>query len=175
VFSGAVNVAQVVAIGIALIACVTDLRSQRIPNVLTFGGALAGFIFHALSGGGNGLLLSAAGWAVGAAIFIIPFALGGMGAGDVKLVAALGAWLGPMDTVWLGMYSALAGGVAALGLALARGYLRKALSNVYLLLRYWSVAGIRPLHEVSLAGSGGPRLAYAVPVFGGLVATLWLR
>ena len=174
-FSGAVDVARVVAIVIALIACVTDLRSQRIPNVLTFGGALAGLIFHSLSGGGNGLLLSAAGWAVGAAVFMIPFALGGMGAGDVKLVAALGAWLGPMDTVWLGMYSAVAGGVAALVLALARGYLRKALSNVGLLLRYWSIAGIRPLHEVSLAGSGGPRLAYAVPVFGGLVATLWLR
>ena len=119
--------------------------------------------------------MSVSGWVVGVLVFLLPFALGGMGAGDVKLVAALGAWLGPMDTVWLGMYTALAGGVAALLLAVGRGYLRQALSNIYLLLMHWRISGIRPLHEVSLAGSRGPRLAYAVPVFGGLVATLWLR
>lgn len=170
-----VEVVRVVAIAIALVACVTDLRSQRIPNILTFGGAVAGVVFHSVIGSGEGFFLSVSGWAVGVGVFLLPFALGGMGAGDVKLVAALGAWLGPIDTLWLGMYTALAGGVAALVLALARGYLRQALSNTYMLLMHWRVAGIRPLHEVSLAGSKGPRLAYAVPVLGGLVATLWLR
>lgn len=172
---GGIEIIQVAAVTIGLIACVTDLRRQRIPNLLTFGSALAGIAFQTATAGSAGLLTSIAGWAVGVAIFLIPFVLGGMGAGDVKLVAALGAWLGPMDTVWLGMYTAVAGGVAALALALARGYLRQALSNIYLLLMHWRVAGIRPLHEVSLDGSAGPRLAYAVPVFGGLVATLWLR
>lgn len=174
-FGRAVDVVPVIVIAIALAACVTDLRSRRIPNILTFGGALAGIVFHLIVGSVDGLFLSVSGWAVGVAVFLLPFALGGMGAGDVKLVAALGAWLGPMDTFWLGMYSALAGGVAALVLALASGYLRQALSNIHMLLMHWRVAGIRPLHEVSLSGSKGPRLAYAVPVFGGLVATLWLR
>ena len=172
---GGIGVIQVAAVTVGLIACVTDLRRQRIPNVLTFGGALAGIVYHAVTGGGSGLLTSAAGWAVGVAIFLLPFILGGMGAGDVKLVAALGAWLGPMDTVWLAMYAALAGGIAALVMAVMRGYLRQALTNIYLLLMHWRVAGVRPLHEVSLEGGTGPRLAYAVPVFGGLVATLWLR
>ena len=174
-YGSAVDVVRGAVIAIALVACVTDLRSQRIPNILTFGGALAGVVFHTMIGAGEGFLSSVSGWAVGVAVFMLPFALGGMGAGDVKLVAALGAWLGPMDTLWLGMYTALAGGVAALGLALVRGYLRQALSNIYMLLMHWRVAGIRPLPEVSLEGSRGPRLAYAVPVFGGLVATLWLR
>ena len=173
--STTVDAVQVFVIVIALIACVTDLRSQRIPNVLTFGSALAAVVFHSVMGSWDGLFLSASGWAVGVAVFLLPFALGGMGAGDVKLVAALGAWLGPMDALWLGMYSAVAGGAAAVVLAVARGYLRQALSNIYLLLMHWRITGIRPLHEVSLAGSQGPRLAYAVPVFGGLVATLWLR
>jgi prepilin peptidase CpaA len=175
VFGGTVDIAQVIAVVIGLVACATDLQSRRIPNLLTFGGALAGAVFHFVTGSADGLLLSVSGWAVGVAVFIIPFALGGMGAGDVKLVAALGAWLGPMDTVWLGIYSMLAGGVAAVVVGIARGYLREAFSNIYRLLMYWRVVGIRPLHEVSLAGGKGPRLAYAVPVFGGLVATLWLR
>ena len=172
---GGIETSQVAVVTIALIACVTDVHRQRIPNVLTFGGALAGVAFHLVTGGGAGLLTSLSGWGIGVAIFLLPFILGGMGAGDVKLVAALGAWLGPMDTVWLGMYSALAGGVAALVVALARGYLRQAFTNIYLLLMHWRLSGIRPLHEVSLEGGTGPRLAYAVPVFGGLAATLWLR
>jgi len=49
------------------------------------------------------------------------------------------------------------------------------LRNIYLLLMHWRVVGLRPLHEVSLAGSRGPRLAYAVPVLAGLIATIWLR
>ena len=165
----------VIALTLACGACVTDLRSRRIPNVLTFGGAAAGLLFHAVSSHGAGLLPAAEGWLVGAAVFFIPFALGGLGAGDVKLLAALGAWLGPSDIVWAAMYAALAGGVLALAVALLRGYLRKALSNIWFLLCHWSVVGIRPVPELSLEGSAGPRLAYAVPILMGLVVTAWLR
>jgi prepilin peptidase CpaA len=118
---------------------------------------------------------AAAGWLVGAAVFFIPFALGGLGAGDVKLMAALGAWLGPADALWLGVYTAIAGGAAALIVALAHGYMRQALSNVWLLLTHWRVNGIRALPQLTLAGSSTPRLAYAVPILCGLLVTLWLR
>ena len=165
----------VVALVLALAACVTDLKSGRIPNVLTFGGALAAVAFHAVTGRGDGLLMACGGWVVGVAVFFPPFALGGLGAGDVKLLAALGAWLGPADTVWLALYSGVAGGVLALSVALVRGYLREALANLRVLLTHWRVAGVRPLHEVSLAGSNGPRLAYAVPILVGTLATIWLR
>jgi len=167
------NAVYAVAIGISVIGCVTDVRSRRIPNVLTFGAAIAGVMFH--SARGAGALFSVAGLVVGGAAFIIPFALGGLGAGDIKLLAALGAWLGPRDTVWLALYTGISGGVLAIVVAACYGYLRQALSNVWLLLAHWCVSGIRPVHEISLEGSSGPRLAYAVPILAGLVLTIWLR
>ena len=69
-----------------------------------------------------------------------------MGAGDVKLLAALGAWLGPAESVWLAMFSAAAGGVVGLAVALARGYLRTAfesLGDVDALAGAGSTAGAR--------------------------------
>jgi prepilin peptidase CpaA len=170
-----IAIVHVVVLAIALCACVTDLRSRRIPNLLTFGGALAGVLFHGITGSTHGLLTSTAGWVVGLIVFLLPFVLGGLGAGDVKLVAALGAWLGPRDVVWLALYAGVAGGVAALAIGLLHSYLSQAFRNIYLLLMHWRVVGLRPLHEVSLAGSRGPRLAYAVPVLAGLIATIWLR
>jgi prepilin peptidase CpaA len=164
-----------IALAVACVACFTDLRSRRIPNVLTFGTAIGGVLFHAITGGVDGLLLAAAGCAIGLVIFFVPFALGGLGAGDVKLLGALGTWLGPAAALWVALYAGIAGGVLALVVALSHGYLRRALSNISLLLTHWRVAGIRPLHEVSLDGSAGPRLAYAVPVLCGVVGAIWLR
>jgi prepilin peptidase CpaA len=156
-------------------ACITDIRSRRVPNVLTFGAAVVAVLFHTLDGQAGGFIQSVEGWFVGAAVFFIPFALGGLGGGDVKLLAALGAWVGPVDAVWIALYTGVAGGVLALAVALFTGYLGRALSNVWLLLSHWRVVGIRPLHEVSLDGSAGPRLAYAIPIFAGLLVNVWLR
>ena len=165
----------VLVVLISVVACVTDLRSRRIPNVLTLGGALAALVYHATSGGVVGLLIASSGWIVGLALFFLPYALGGMGGGDVKLLAALGAWLGPLGAVWLALYTGLAGGVLAIGVAWRRGYLPVALKNVWLLLAHWRVVGIAPLAEVSFAGNSGPRLAYAVPILIGTVVTVWLH
>jgi prepilin peptidase CpaA len=68
-------------------------------------------------------MASVVGWTVGIAIFFLPFALGGLGAGDVKLLGAIGAWLGPMNAVWVGLYAGAAGGVLAIFVALTKGYL----------------------------------------------------
>ena len=143
--------------------------------MLTFGAAGTAVVFHALAPSGAGLLAAVAGCFIGAAIMFVPFALRGLGAGDVKLIAALGAWLGPVDAVWLALYAGVAGFVMALVVALYSGYLRKAFSNVWFLLQHWTVNGIRPLEDVSLEGSSGPRLAYALPIFAGLVMAIWLH
>ena len=168
-------VAYTIALVVSLVACATDLRSRRIPNVLTFGAAAMAVVFHAVTGGLGGVAAAVGGWLVGAAIFFLPFALGGMGGGDVKLLAALGAWLGPSMVVWLALYTGVAGGVAAVIVALSFGYLPTALRNMWLLLTHWRVSGLRPLGEVSLAGAGGPRLAYAIPIFIGTAVTVWLH
>jgi len=98
-----------------------------------------------------------------------------LGAGDVKLLGALGAWCGPGPAVWLALYTGIAGGVLALGVALQRGYLRTALKNMWLLFMHWRVAGLRPLGEVSLSGGESPRLAYAVPILIGTAMMIWLQ
>jgi prepilin peptidase CpaA len=168
---------RMVALVVALSACVTDVRSRRIPNVLTFGAAAAALVFGLASGGFAGLGWAIAGWTVGAGLFFPLFALGGLGAGDVKLLAALGAWLGPGLTVWVALWGAIAGGPLAIVVALSRGYARQALGNLWGLLTYWRVIGLQPHPGLTLesAPSTTPRLPYALPIAAGLMVTLWLH
>lgn len=166
------------AVGVATLcvaACVTDLRSRRLPNLLTFGAAAVGFGWQLVSQGWGGAAASLEGFALGLALFLPWFALGGMGAGDVKLLAAIGAWLGPWRVIWVALFGSIAGGALALVVALWSGYAAVALKNIWWLVTEWWYAGIRPLPRVSLQQSAGPRLAYAVPVAVGVMVTLWLR
>lgn len=94
-------------------AALWDLRTQRIPNGLTLAGLAAGFLWHGVRGGGPGLLLSCEGVAV-AALSLLPYAVRGLGAGDVKLLGAVGALAGPSFTLWTLLGAALAGGPLAL-------------------------------------------------------------
>ena len=160
---------------ITLLAAVTDLRCRRIPNTLTFTGALLGFIYSVTINGGAGALTSIAGWALGLALFLPFYALGGMGAGDVKLLACLGAWMGPAGVIRVAIYAAIAGGAFALLVALRHRYLRRAFENIWVLLVTWRTLGIRPIDPVTLESSKGPRLAYAIPMLAGTVAAMYLR
>ena len=164
-----------VVLGVALIAVAFDLRTRRIPNWLTFGAAAAALLYGLLASGPGGLGQSALGWLVGALLFFPLFALRGMGAGDVKLIAALGAWLGPIQAIWLALFASIAGGVVAIIVAVSTGYLRQAFSNVWLMLLHWRVAGPRPVPGLTLQDGRAPRLAFAVPIAIGLVCTLWQR
>ena len=90
--------------------CATmDYRTRRIPNWLTVPAAISGLVYSATAPSGIGLLPSLAGFAVGMALLLLPWLLGGGGMGDVKMLAALGTWLGP---IWIlvafGMGSVLA-------------------------------------------------------------------
>ena len=165
---------QSAVIVISLVACATDLRTRRIPNTLTFGAAIAGLLAHTALDGASGALHAGAGWLTGLAIFLPFFLLGGMGGGDVKLLAALGAWLGAYETLYLALYSGVAGGALAVVVAFARGYLKTALFNVLEMLHYWLQSGIRPVPNLTLETVNSPRLAYAVPMFLGVMVTLWL-
>ena len=156
-------------------ACVTDLHSRRIPNWLTFGAAAAALAMQYASDGSVGAQHAMSGWITGLFLFMPLFLLGGMGAGDVKLLAALGAWLGAGDTIWLAIYASIAGGVIAAVMALHRGYLKTAFGNIGGLLRFWWLFGVKPMPAMTLEHGKAPRLAYAVPVFVGTVVTLWLR
>ncbi len=74
-----------------------DLFTRRIPNFMTVPMAAGGLAFHALAPTGHGSALALSGLALGMGLLLLPFLLGGSGGGDVKLLAALGAWLGPVQ------------------------------------------------------------------------------
>ena len=160
---------------VAIVACLCDLRTRRIPNALTLGAAAAACMFALLQTGVAGVGWSAAGWLTAVVLFFPFFALGGMGAGDVKLLGALGAWLGAFDALHLAVYTALAGGAMGLVVALYRHYLWEALWNLWQLLRFWGQSGLRQHPDLTLRATSGPKLAYALPIAVGAVATLWLR
>jgi prepilin peptidase CpaA len=164
---------HLIALAVAGLACVTDLRTRRVPNALTFPAALAGLAFHLFAHGFSGLGWSVAGALLGLLVFLPMFALGGLGAGDVKLAAAVGAWVGVPDVLVFAVAGAIAGGVLATIVGLATGYLRQAVRNVWMLLMHWRVSGVRPLESLTLSNAAGPRLPYAVPLTVGLLFTIW--
>ncbi|HEY3045777.1 MAG TPA: prepilin peptidase [Vicinamibacterales bacterium] len=164
-----------VAVAVALAGCVFDLHTRRIPNALTLGAAFVALATAALTGGFSGVASSAAGWAVAAALWLPLYALGGMGAGDVKLMAAIGAWLGPADVLYAALYAAIAGAIIAIAIAVVRGCVRQTCTNVQLLLLHWRVAGLAPHPQLNLGTATSPRLAYAVPILAGTMVALWLR
>ena len=145
-----------VVVALVALASITDVRTRRIPNVLTFGATIAALLFHVSTGGTSGLTTSVGGWMLGAALFFPVFALRGMGAGDVKLLAAVGAWLGPLPVVWVALVTTIAGGAIALVVSLVHGYLRTALTNLLMLLMHWRISGIQPLPAVTLEGGTRP-------------------
>ncbi len=102
------------------LAAWSDLRTRRIPNSITVTGAAAGLLSHAFYHGVSGAVQSLAGAGLGLAIFLVFYVAGGMGAGDVKLFGAVGAFAGPQAVVVVFVFTALLGGVAALVLALWR-------------------------------------------------------
>src|SRR5712691_7755539 len=115
------NMHDSIAILTGLAACGFDLYRRRIPNALTLGAALAALVVSSYTGGLAGAGSSVTGWVIATALWLPLYALGGMGAGDVKLIAAVGAWLGPADVIHAALYAAIAGAVFAVALALARG------------------------------------------------------
>lgn len=160
---------------VAVTACVFDVRTRRLPNVLTLGAALIAVCFALIQGGVSEAGWSLAAWGTALALFFPFFALRGLGAGDVKLIAALSAWLGVSGALYLALYTALAGGVMAVVVLISQKYHKQAFWNLWLLLTFWRTNGVRPLPELTLNTSRGPKLAYAIPIAAGALTTLWLN
>jgi prepilin peptidase CpaA len=97
-------------------AAVIDGLKLRVPNWLTFHLILGGLLFSAWSHGLEGFVWSLEGAALGLVLLLPLYAIGGMGAGDVKLLAGVGAWVGPVATLWAFITSAVVGGAMAVGM-----------------------------------------------------------
>jgi prepilin peptidase CpaA len=111
----------IIPLVLTLWIAVGDVKSRRIPNYLTLGTAVTGLVYNLVSHGLPGLADGILGMLLGFLFLILPYLWGGMGAGDVKALAALGAWLGPRLTVFLFCYMGIAGGVIALGYLAFKG------------------------------------------------------
>jgi prepilin peptidase CpaA len=107
------------------VATFTDVHSRRIPNWLVLPFLLMGITVSAWLHGWHGVLQSVEGAGLGLLIYGILFWMGGMGAGDVKLCAAIGAWIGPFQLFIALVMTGLVGGVMALAWALCGGFLKE--------------------------------------------------
>src|ERR1700689_1112140 len=96
------------------IAAVFDIRYRRIPNWLVLAGIIFGFAWNVYSSGWSGLGHAAAGLGLGFALYFPLYLLRARGAGDVKLLAAVGAITGPGNFFWFFLLSAILGGVIAM-------------------------------------------------------------
>ncbi|MEF2231457.1 MAG: prepilin peptidase [Pseudodesulfovibrio sp.] len=163
-----------IALAAALLtAVVTDLRSQRIHNWLTYPLMLAGIVFHTAAFGLDGLLLAASGFGLGVAVMLPPFLLGMMGAGDVKLMAGIGAWVGPSTILSAFVLTCLAGGVYALAVLLVhRDEARLVLANVKGFL--FGLVATRSLSYAPVSAAL-PRLCYGLAIAVGTVGAVALN
>lgn len=104
-----------------------DYRTQKIPNKITVPAIVAGVVLSTVYYGFSGLKTSLIGFLVGFLIFLIPFIMGGMGAGDVKLMAAIGAVMGVKFVLWTFVYTAIVGGLIAIGYGVYKRGIRASL------------------------------------------------
>lgn len=100
-------IAFAVPILLGIVACTVDVRERRIPNWISVALFASGMIFHVAVGGLGGLAFSIGGFAVGFVILFVLYAIGGGGAGDVKFMGGVGAWIGAYHTLFVFVISAI--------------------------------------------------------------------
>jgi prepilin peptidase CpaA len=165
---------QFLVAAVALVAGVYDIRYRRIPNWLVLPALLLGFLLNGFLYLGEGLLRSALGMGLAMLIYFPLYLLRGMGAGDVKLMAALGALVGPANWLFIFVVSALLGGVLAVILTLATGRFRQTLRNLGFML--WEMAHLRPPHlrseELDIKSPKAVKLPHGAVIALGSIAYL---
>jgi prepilin peptidase CpaA len=144
----------VAALLITVIAAASDWRTRRIPNVLTFPAFLAGLAFACFVGGLAGLADSLAGALLAMLPFVLLFVFAGGGAGDAKLMAAIGAWVGVVGGFVTLASVMIAGGLVAVGLVISQRNGRAVFANVV-----WIFDSLR----AALFGNREARQSYVLP------------
>jgi prepilin peptidase CpaA len=169
---GSVLAAAVLAV-LVVCACVVDVRTHRIPNRLVVSGAILGFLSQVLMPGQGEWASSLGGMAIGMAVLIPMYVLRAMGAGDVKMMGMVGAFVGPTGVLAVALLTFLAGGVLALAYALRKGAVLQMFQNVKEMLfgAVVNVAAGGPAHVDAPAVSVG-RLPYGLAIAVGTLGYL---
>jgi prepilin peptidase CpaA len=151
-------------IAVLAVAVTTDIRRRKIYNALTLPAMALGLVLNTVTNGFSGLIFAITGLLLGAVLFSLPVAFLGRGAGDLKLLAAVGTLGGPVFVLWCALLTGVAGALFAIAVLL-----RKRRFGVVLAGMALDVAE----GQVPVAASG-LRLPYAIPIAAGAVAALAL-
>lgn len=157
-----------------LLASWIDYSQRRVPNWLNLTLILAGFVAQACFFGWTGVTTGFWGMLTGLGLLIVPWLMHGMGAGDVKLLSAVGVWLGPLLTLYSFVLGAAIGGVVAVIMIVSTGRLRMACANMALILTKCSTRKT-VFSEFASAKSFGETsqlLPYGVPLTAGTLIIL---
>jgi prepilin peptidase CpaA len=160
----------ILLLGLLGVAVVSDLRRHRIPNLLVVLGLALGLAGQAYTGGISGLSDGALGLLIGFGVFLPLYALGGMAAGDVKLMAMAGSFLTPNGALWAALFSLIAGGLCGFLIVLVRGQLPMTVS------RYWLMLRARAYFAPAADEVAGKPFPYSLAILLGTLASLyWLQ
>jgi prepilin peptidase CpaA len=167
------------AVLVALVGAVSDVRSARIPNRLTYAALLAALPLRAALLGLAGLKSGAIGMLVAGGLFLLLFALGAMGGGDMKLMAAVGAWVGSAQVMTLILAAALAGGVLAIARMILSKNVGQTLRSTMQLIHYRCTSGLQPHPELNVQASESQRVPFGVAIAMGALScagsAVWWR
>jgi prepilin peptidase CpaA len=168
------NNMMLIGLGVFLSAAVIeDFTRRRISNVLTVGATLLALVLHFVANGSEGLLHGLGGFAVGLGVFLPFFLMGGMGAGDVKTMAAAGAFLAPLPSLLAAGLSLIAGAMLGLVVLAWRGGFLATIKSYGQSLLFLS--STRRWLRPSLPAVAAQRFPYALAIaLGTLGAVAWL-
>jgi prepilin peptidase CpaA len=165
------------ALAVAFAAAVWDVQQHRIPNWLTYTAMLGGVLLRSYFFGWRGAVSAVLGLLLAGGIIFVFYMLRAIGAGDLKLMAAIGSLVGPHDITVTLLATAIAGGVLAIVYATYYGRLRSTAVNVGSVLRFHAWSGLQAHPEINLDNPETLRMPYGVAIAAGtlytFVATCW--
>jgi prepilin peptidase CpaA len=165
---------------LATIACVSaaaviDVFTHKIPNWVTFPSALLGLLINFQMNGIQGLLSSGTGLMTGFLLLFVVYLLGGMGAGDVKLLCAVGALLGPKLVFYTFIWMALVGGALALVLIIYKNAFSQTFRNLKILLLGWVLRTANDEANLTIRNQSLIKLPYGVAIAAGAILAVCLK
>lgn len=171
----AVRLDLAILIVLLLIATVIDVRERRIPNWLVVSGIVIAALFHTSSPSGKGLLFAISGLCTGLAILFPIYVLRAMGAGDVKLMGTIGAFLGASGVIGASLATMAAGGLLAIAIAGCKRTLPQLFENLYIMLvqRHIRQMGGAATQAMPLPASVG-KMPYALAILTGTLVQLFV-
>jgi prepilin peptidase CpaA len=152
------------AVLVAVFGAITDVRSARLPNRLTYSAVIAALVLRTALSGWSGVKSGFIGVGIAGGLFCVFYIMGAMGGGDMKMMAAVGAWVGRTHVLTVLVSIALAGGVLALVSVIVNKNLIQTVRNAARLVLYRFNAGLEPHPEMNVQAPGSRRVPFGVAI-----------